>query len=117
MQIQVNTDNHIQGSERLTSHVEMVVEGAIGRFADRITRVEVHLSDENSSAKAGDNDKRCVMEVRVAGLQPISVHDQAASVELAIDGAAGKLERSLKRTLERLEDPKGRAAHGGKDIL
>ncbi|OOO02372.1 MAG: hypothetical protein USCGTAYLOR_01417 [Chromatiales bacterium USCg_Taylor] len=113
MQIQVNTDNHIQGSEQLTHQVEAVVEGALGRFGDRITRVEVHLTDESSSSKFRDNDKRCVMEARLSGLRPISVSHQGASLEQALDGAADKLEKTLKRTLERLDDPKGRTSYGG----
>ena len=101
MQIQVSTDNHIDGSAKLTHEVEIVVESALRHFGDRITRVEVHLSDENSSQKLGDNDKRCMIEVRLAGLQPIAVSHQGSSLELALDGAAGTLEKTLKRTLRR----------------
>jgi ribosome-associated translation inhibitor RaiA len=117
MNIQVNTDNHIQGGVELTRQVEAVVEGALGRFGDRITRVEVHLSDESSSAKSRDDDKRCVMEARLAGLQPISVSHQGASVEQALDGAADKLERMLDRTLGRRDDPKGRTSFGGDQTI
>lgn len=101
MQIQVNTDNHTEGSAELTRQVEAVVEGALGRFGNRITRVEVHLSDENSSQKFGDKDKRCVMEARLAGLQPIIGSHQGSSLEQALAGAADTLEKTLKRTLAR----------------
>lgn len=104
MKIQVNTDNHVKGGEGLTRFVESVVEGALGRFAERLTRVEVHLSDENSSAKSGDNDMRCVMEARLAGMNPISVTQQDGSLERAIEGAAAKLEEVLNSTIERLQD-------------
>ena len=104
----VNTDNHTEGGEELTRQVEAVVEEALGRFSDRITRVEVHLTDENSSSKCGDNDKRCVMEARLAGRQPITVTDQGATLEQALDGAADKPEKTLKRSLGRLDEPKGR---------
>jgi len=117
MQVQVSTDNHIEGGEELTRKVEAVVEGALGRFGDRITRVEVHLSDENSSSKFGDNDKRCVMEARPAGHQPITVSDQGASLEQALDGAADKLEKTLRRTFGRLDDPKGRTSYGGDQTI
>ena len=73
MQIQVQTDNHTAGGVGLTRQVEAVVEGALERFGDRITRVEVHFTDENGSQKSSDSDKRCVMEARLAGLQPITV--------------------------------------------
>jgi len=103
MKIQVNTDNHIQGSAELTRQVEAVVQSALDRFSDRITRVEVHFSDENSSQKGGDNDKRCVMEARLAGLSPITVSHNGAAIEQALTGAADTLEKTLKRTLEREE--------------
>jgi ribosome-associated translation inhibitor RaiA len=113
MHIQVSTDNHTAGSDELTHQVETAVEGALGRFGDRITRVEVHLTDENGGRKSGDHDKRCVMEARLAGLQPITVSDNGASLEQALNGAAGKLEKTLKRTLGRLDDPKGRTSYAG----
>ena len=117
MQIQVNTDNHTEGGVELTRQVEAVVEGALERFAERITRVEVHLTDENSSQKSSENDKRCVMEARLAGLQPITVSDQGASIEQVLDGAADKLEKTLDRTLGRLDDPKGRTSFGGDQTI
>lgn len=115
MQIQVNTDNHTEGSAELTRQVEGVVEAALGRFSDRITRVEVHLTDKNGSQKSGDSDKRCVMEARLASLQPITVSAEGSSLEQALNGAADKLERTLKRTLERLDDPKGRMSYAGNE--
>lgn len=113
MQIQVNTDNHIQGTEQLASQVESEVEDALRRFADRITRVEVHLSDVNSGAKSRPGDKRCVMEARPTGLQPIVVSHEASSLDQAVSGAADKLEKALSRTLDRLQDPRGRTSFGG----
>lgn len=105
MQIQVNHSNQIQGGEKLTQLTEAVVESTLGRFGDRITRVEVHFSDENSSTKSGDNDKRCLLEARLAGLQPISVTHNGSSIEQALDGAIDKLEQLINRTIERLDDP------------
>lgn len=106
MQVQVNTDNHIAGTEQLAHWVEAEVTSALERFSDHITRVEVHLSDVNSD-KAGASDKRCVMEARVAGLQPIAVSHQGEALEQAIDGASEKLIRALEHTLGRLADRKG----------
>ncbi|TKB63115.1 MAG: HPF/RaiA family ribosome-associated protein [Nitrospira sp.] len=103
MQIQVNTDNHIHGREEIVALVETRLEGAVGRFRDRITRVEAHLSDSNSHKTKG-NDIRCVLEARLAGHQPIAVTHQAATVELALSGAADKLERSVESTLGRLKE-------------
>jgi ribosome-associated translation inhibitor RaiA len=103
MQVQVNTDHHIGGHETLVAHVRDTVESALGRFSDHITRVEVHLSDENGD-KSGQNDKRCLMEARLKGRQPVAVAHQAATLDAAVAGAAGQLTRLLEKTLERLRD-------------
>lgn len=103
MKIQVNTDNIIQGREDVVRLVNSNVEEAVGRHSDRITRVEAHLSDTNSN-KSGTDDKRCVLEVRLAGLQPIAVSHEAATLELAVSEAAVKLQRLVDRTLGRLQD-------------
>lgn len=94
MQIQVNTDSHIVGSAALTTEVETKVQAALGRFSDRITRIEVHLSDVNS-VKTGPDEKRCLIEARVAGMQPTSVSHQAATLSHAIDGARDKMLAAL----------------------
>lgn len=102
MHIQINTDSNITGREELAVHVKGVVESALSRFSDRITRVEVHLSDQNSD-KSGQDDLRCMMEARVEGRRPTAVTHQAASLSDAVDGAADKLKRSLESTLGRLK--------------
>jgi len=103
MQVQVNTDHHIKGHEALATSVRATVESALRRSSDHITRVEVHLSDENGD-KRGQNDKRCVMEARLEGRQPVAVTYQAATVDEAVDGAAGELTRLIENTLGRLHD-------------
>lgn len=104
MKIQINTDSNIAGREKLVALVRAVVEDALSRFSAQITRVEVHLSDENSHKKSGHDDKRCVLEARLEGLQPIAVTHQAATLDQAVDGAAEKLKKSLKSTLGRLHN-------------
>ena len=66
------------------------------------TRVEIHVSDENA-AKGGDDDKRCTMEARITGHQPVAVTHHAGTLREAITGAAHKLQRSLDHTLGRLD--------------
>lgn len=117
MQIQVNTDNQIRGGEKLTGLVEGIVQGALDRFGSRVTRVEVHLSDQNSRQKSGDDDKQCVMEARLAGLQPITVSERGSTVEQAVDAAAGSMEKTLERTLGRLADTKGRVSAAGNEAV
>ena len=111
MQIQFNTDHNIEGHEAAAAQVRGVVESALSRISDRITRVAVHLSDESShksGEKSSQHDKRCMMEARLEGHQPIAVTHQAATLDQAVDGAAGKLARLIENTLGRLHDEKSR---------
>ncbi len=100
MHIEIHTDTNIVGREALAADVESVVESALHRFRDRISRVEVHLSDENGR-RGGRDDKRCMMEARIEGRRPTAVTHQAATVGDAVDGAADKLKRSIESTLGR----------------
>lgn len=108
MQVLVNSDHHITGSESVAERVDAVVRAAVDRFEGRITRVEVHLNDVNGP-KHGDDEKRCMMEARVGGVRPIAVTHQAATLVEAIDKAAEKLERALEHTLARLAATAGPA--------
>ena len=103
MQVHVNTDNHIAGRERLANYITSVVEGSLVHFQKRITRVDVHLHDENAH-KSGADDKRCVMEVRLEGVKPIAVSHAGGSVDEVISGTASKLKRLVSDTLRRKRD-------------
>jgi ribosome-associated translation inhibitor RaiA len=103
MKIQINSDNNITGGKALAQQAEATVTSALGHLAEHITRVEVHLSDENGE-KTGGRDKRCMMEARLEGHQPIAVTDEADSLDGAIAGAADKLKSSVDNTLSRLND-------------
>ena len=109
MQIQVNTDNNVEGREELSRWVEAELQSTLGRFADQITRLEVHLGDENASRGGGDG-KRCLIEVRLANRQPEAVSDRATTLEQAFGRASQKLRRSLESTFGRLDDRKGAAS-------
>ena len=50
-----------------------------------MTRAEVHLADDNSH-KGGDSDKKCTVEARLAGLQPLAASANGGSLEQAVDG-------------------------------
>ncbi len=114
MQIQVNTDDNVKGRDELARRVEAEVSHTLSHFSEHITRVEVHLSDEDSD-KSSRNDKRCLMEARLAGRPPVAVTNLAGSLDEAFGGAAAKLKRSLESTLGRLKDHKGRDSIRGND--
>ena len=102
MQIQINTDSNIESDAELVRQIKAVISDSLDRFSEQVTRVEVHLSDQNSDKKFGNEDIRCQLEARLAGLQPISVSDRADTFERAVDGAVEKLMRSLDSTLGRM---------------
>jgi ribosome-associated translation inhibitor RaiA len=106
MQIQVNSDNHIQSSIRLEEWVRTTIESTLERYEEDLTRVEVHLGDENGD-KPGPHDLRCQLEARPKGHQPISVTHKAESLELAIEGAATKLEHKLEHLFGKLRGKRG----------
>lgn len=106
MDIQVNSDNNIHGREALVDDVAGHVESRLERFAERITRVEVHLGDENA-AKPGDADIRCLIEVRVGGRAPVTATDYSGTVDAAVAGATRKVSRALDSELGRLDRRKG----------
>ena len=107
MKIQINTGHNVIVHEAMIRKAEAMVESTIGHLADHITRIEVHLSDENNE-KGGNRDKRCLMEARLKGHQPIAVTNEAETIDLAIAGAADRLKSSLDHTLGRLSDHEGR---------
>ncbi|TVR05282.1 MAG: hypothetical protein EA398_00135 [Deltaproteobacteria bacterium] len=102
MQIQVNTDSSVQGDEGLEAHVRGVIEHSLGRFRGLVTRVEVHLSDENAT-KGGSDDKRCMMEARIEGRRPEAVTHFAGTVKESVSGAAEKLKRALGSTVDKMQ--------------
>lgn len=102
MQIQVNTDNVIHGDARLTEVAEAAVTADLGHFSDRLTRIEVHLKDQNAD-KHGPHHIRCTIEARPRGLGPIAAHDDAANIEAALRGAAKKLRGRLQSEFEKLD--------------
>jgi hypothetical protein len=101
MQIQINTGNGIENKEALERWADTEMRQTLARFAAEVTRVEIHLSDENHTASGGA-DKRCTMEARIAGHQPLAVSHHAAGLDEAFRGAAEKLKRALDSTLGRL---------------
>lgn len=115
MQVQLNTDDNVVGQDSLAEWVDRETKDKLARFRDQITRVEVHLSDA-SAARVGVADKRCKLEARLAGRQPVTVSHDAGRVPEAFHGAADKLVRLLDTTLGRARDANGRESIRGRDV-
>ena len=103
MIILFHTDNNIAGSERLNTYFETTLKDALNRFSTHITRLEVHLADENG-AKEGKDDQRCTIEARLEGMQPLVVTCHADTIEKAVKGATDKLKSALEKVIGRLKE-------------
>ncbi len=101
MQVLINS-NQIQAGAQLQEWVTAAVINELERFDDFLTRVEVHISDENAH-KSGARDKRCQIEMRPKGHQPVSVTHHDESLELAVNGAAEKARHALEHLMGKLD--------------
>ena len=101
MMIQFNTDNIISGNREYTEPLENLIAEQLERFDEHITRVEVHLGDENSH-KQGTNDIRCMIEARLEGFPPVAVTNHSNDQYYAVKGALDKLKSVLDTKLGKL---------------
>lgn len=86
-------------SAGLRTHVEHRLRFALSRFQDRLMRVTVRLSDVNGPR--GGVDKLCQFHLRLHGLPDIVVKDTEADLYVAVDRAAERAGRTLRRHLRR----------------
>jgi hypothetical protein len=70
MTIQINTDKNLEVHDTYQAQLKDLLSGELSRFDDHITRLEMHLSDENGN-KESDDDKRCMIEARLKGGHPL----------------------------------------------
>ena len=105
MLIQFNADHHVQSHQELAPEITAGLERALARFASQVNRVEVYLHDMTAD-RVGDADKRCTIEVRATGYEPVAVSHDAAALMTAFHGARDKLVRTLDRRFGRLRHPK-----------
>jgi ribosome-associated translation inhibitor RaiA len=101
MQIQINSDKNIVVNAETAKLIEADLHRLLDRFESEVTRVEVHLSDENAG-KSGPRDKRCLLEARPKSRPPLTVTHESDDVQSAVSGAGGKMQRLLETTFGRL---------------
>jgi len=106
MQVQVQTDDHIQGGETLIQWAQQEATAKLERFREYLTRVEIFFSDTNAG-KGGARDKRCVIEARPANHQPLSAQADGDKVADAFSAALDKIIRVVGDDQERLRAKQG----------
>jgi ribosome-associated translation inhibitor RaiA len=101
MNIQFNTGNNIDGSDRQSDYFSTLISEDLKRYDSQMTRLEVHLSDQDNSQHE-KSEIKCTLEARLKNLNPIVVTNQGNSHEEAIKGAIQKLKKSLDTVTGRL---------------
>lgn len=71
---------------------------ALGRFGDHVGRVTVYLADVNGPR--GGADKRCKVVAEALGHGLVVVEDTDACLDTAIDRAADRIGRAVRRRLD-----------------
>jgi ribosomal subunit interface protein len=102
MTIQLNSDHNLSIHENFAQQLKEELTSELSRFTDHITRIEVHLSDENAG-KEGKNDKRCLLEARFEGKPPVAVTAHGDNYEQAVKLATDKIKASLDRMVDRMK--------------
>ena len=90
MDFQFNTDSSVMGTENVADRIEEQLRSRLSRFEDRLTRLEVHVTDANASRGGGD-DKQCTIEARLRGGNPVTVTARAGDVDAAAREAGSKM--------------------------
>jgi len=103
MTIQVNTDNHIDGKEDFASYIKDLFNEKLKRFDSHVTRIEVHLSDENAG-KGGSDDKKCNIEARIESHDPIFASATSNEMHIAISEALQKIKTGIDRVLDKIKN-------------
>ena len=103
MLIQVNYSN-VEKTDAIDAYIHERVTKEVAHMVDRVTRVEVHLHDDNGAHKKTPGDKRVRMEARPAGRPPLTVEDHGDNFRQVIGDCAGKLGRALRHTFDKLKE-------------
>jgi len=102
-------------TEGLREHTRKRLQFALGWANHEVRSITVCLSDVNGPR--GGNDKRCRIQIPLAGSRDVVIEDVDADLYVAINRAAERIERTMARRLERLrghrrEQISGPVQHG-----
>lgn len=103
MHIQLNPARGVSISPALEEYINTQLGSVVRRFGERLTRIEVYLTDVNGPK--GGLDKQCKLEARPRGGDPLLarrelVHEDAYD---AVSGAAKRLESVLSNHFGKLD--------------
>jgi putative sigma-54 modulation protein len=94
---------HLSLTDGVKAYVQKHLVEPMERFyQDEAAELDIHLGDSNGPK--GGVDKECRVTVRLPGLPSVHVDEAAETIHQAIDAARDRLEKVLKRQLERRRD-------------
>ena len=106
MQIQVNSDNHIQSSARLEEWVRTTVESTLERYEEDLTRIDTQLAAIHDGATAAPDPGRPLTVTDVRGHLYVNFGDDwrtdttahlAPLVRRGLDGSPGAADLDGRR--------------------
>ncbi len=103
MKVQFNTDKTINGDADNQAYFSDMISKKLDRYDSHITRIEVHLSDENGK-KDGSNDIKCLLEARFEGKQPVTVSAQEDTMIKAVAASIDKMKAALDTVLGKIQN-------------
>jgi ribosomal subunit interface protein len=93
--MKIHIRSNVPLSDAITEHIDRKLDLALRHVPERVTRVTVHIADENGPK--GGLDKRCRIVVGLGGLDPIVVQDRGDDVYAVVSRAAAKVDEQVSR--------------------
>ena len=115
MQVQVSTDNNINGSAKLIENIAAELQETLSRFGNQITRIDVHLRDNE---RPQIRRRRQELPARGPARRPAADGREPRSAprcDRRSTARPSKLERALDHLVGKLSDRKGRPSFGNGD--
>ncbi|HVA01883.1 MAG TPA: HPF/RaiA family ribosome-associated protein [Terriglobia bacterium] len=104
---------HIRGNiaEPLRRYAERRFHFALRRFSHRVRRLRIYVADVNGPR--GGVDKQCRVLLEVAPSGSLMLEETDVRLHEAMDRAAGRLRRCVRRELKRQQARRLGKVHGG----
>lgn len=101
MRLDVRAVN-FQMSESLGDHAQRRLHAALDRFEPRVEHVELRLVDDHG--RRHGVSMHCVIDAAIRGCGRLHIDQEAADLFQAVDMAAGRIKRSVRRRINRRRD-------------
>jgi ribosomal subunit interface protein len=101
MQIDIQT-NGFSLTDGIRNYTKQRMQFALNRNDKYVTKVKVRLADINGPR--GGVDKRCQIDISLAGHNDIVIEDTETNLYVAIDRASDRCARTLTRRLEKFRE-------------